>query len=70
MFYNLFTNLGEIMAASSLSGLGSGVMVKEAVAGMGAGPEASEEEEGERGGVLEAGAEGRLVRGPLSLTVL
>lgn len=58
-------------------GLGSGVMVKEAeAAGMGAEPEA-EEVEGERGGVMEARgsggggeAEGRLVRGPLSRTVL
>ena len=70
------TNLGEIKAASSLIGLGSGVMVKEAeAAGMGA--EEAEEVEGERGGVMEARgsggggeAEGRLVRGPLSRTVL
>ena len=57
-------------------GLGSGVMVKEAeavevsTAGMGAEPEV----EGERGGVMEAEsggeAEGLLVRGPLSRTVL
>ena len=74
-----FTNLGEIKAASSLMGLGSGVMVKEAeavevsTAGMGAEPEV-EGEEGERGGVMEAEsggeAEGLLVRGPLSRTVL
>ena len=73
----ILTNLWEIMAASSLMGLGSGVMVKEAEAvevnkeGMGAEPEA-DEAEGESGGVTEAwsGAGGRLVRGPLSLTVL
>ena len=71
------TNLGEIMDASSLMGLGSGVIVKDAEAvevskeGMGAEPEA-EEEEGESGGVTEAwsGVGGRLVRGPLSRTVL
>ena len=77
----ILTNLGEIKAASSLMGLGSGVMVKEAeavevsTAGMGAEPEA-EGAEGERGGVMEAGsegggeAEGLRVRGPLSRTVL
>ena len=71
------TNLGEIMAASSLMGLGSGVIVKDAEAvevskeGMGAEPEA-EEADGESGGVTEtwSGAGGRLVRGPLSRTVL
>ena len=71
------TNLGEIMDASSLMGLGSGVIVKDAEAvevskeGMGAEPEA-EEEEGESGGVTGAwsGVGGRLVRGPLSRTVL